>query len=102
MATSSDIHRDEHKSVKEQAAELADDIVSEVKHEVHNIRYTKEPVDATQSDVLVQRHVTGLAISLFVLIAVILLIAIGGIALYAHQHQAGPARHVGALVMHVV
>jgi len=41
---------------------------TEVKHEVHNIQRTKEPVDRTQSDVLVQKHFSGLFIVLLSLV----------------------------------
>jgi hypothetical protein len=60
-------------------------VKDEVKHEVHNIEYTKEPVDPTHSDVLVQKHVSGLFITLLIFVAVVLLLAIGGIALYTHH-----------------
>jgi len=62
----------------------------EVTHEVRHIENNKEPVDTSQSDVLVQKHVTGLAISFFVLIAIVLLAAIAGIALYAHNQRSVP------------
>ena len=57
----------------------------EVKHEISNIRDNKEPVDPTQSDVLVQKHVNGLVITLFCLVAVILIAAIAVIALHGHH-----------------
>jgi hypothetical protein len=60
-------------------------VKTEVQHEVHNIEYTKEPVDPTHSDVLVQKHVSGLFITLLIFVAVVLLLAIGGIALYTHH-----------------
>ncbi len=60
-------------------------VKTEVEHEVHNIEHTQEPVDPTHSDVLVQKHFTGLFITLLVFVALVLLIAIGGIALYSHH-----------------
>jgi hypothetical protein len=60
-------------------------VTEEVKHEVHNMEYTNEPVDATHSDVLVQKHFSGLFITVLIFVAVVLLIAIGGIALYTHH-----------------
>jgi hypothetical protein len=77
------------KNVKQQTGDMVSDITDEVKHEVHNIRYVKEPVDPTHSDKLVRRHVTGLSISFFVLIALFLVAVIAGIAIYEHAHP-GP------------
>jgi hypothetical protein len=71
------------------AEEIDDNLLiavkTEVKHEVHNIQRTKEPVDPTQSDVLVQKHFPGLFIVLLGLVVVLLLLAIGGIAVYSHH-----------------
>ena len=88
---------DANKSVRQKAGEMAGDIAGEVKHEAHNIRYVKEPVDSTQSDVVVRRHVTGISISFFVLIAIFLLAVIAGVAIYEHGHSAGRPRMIGAL-----
>jgi preprotein translocase subunit SecF len=60
-------------------------VKTEVEHEVHTIQHTKEPVDPTQSDKLVQKHFSGLFIALLVFVAVVLLIAIGGIVLFTHH-----------------
>src|ERR1700735_4048629 len=89
---------DANKSVRQQAGEMVGDIAGEVKHEAHNIRYVKEPVDPTQSDKVVQRHVTGISISFFILIAIFLLAVIAGVAIYEHGHSAGPPRMIGTLV----
>jgi hypothetical protein len=72
-------------------------VKDEVKHEVSHIKASKEPVDTSQSDVLVQKHVTKLSISLFVLIALILLAAIVGIALYAHYEKPAKAQTSGLI-----
>ena len=57
-------------------------VKSEVQHELAHIEDSKEPVDSTQSDVLVQKHFSGLFITLLVLVAVFLLGAIAVIAMY--------------------
>jgi hypothetical protein len=88
---------DAKKSVRQQAGEMVGDIAGEVKHEAHNIRYVKEPVDPTHSDVVVRRHVTGISISFFILIAIFLLAVIAGVAIYEHGHRAGPPRMIGTL-----
>lgn len=77
------------RTVKQQTGDMVGDVAGEVKHEVHNIRYAKEPVDPTQSDHVVRRHVAGLSISFFVMIALFLVAVIAGIAIYEHTHQ-GP------------
>ena len=59
----------------------------EVKHEIAHMRNSKEPVDPTESDVLVQKHVNGLVIVLFSLVAIILLAALVAIAIYGHSHH---------------
>lgn len=79
---------DTTRNVKEQTGAMVEDIASEVKHEAHNIRYVKEPVDPTQSDHVVRRHVNGLAISFFVIIVLFLAAVIGGVALYQRAHHA--------------
>ncbi|WP_263355540.1 hypothetical protein [Acidicapsa ligni] len=60
-------------------------VKDEVQHEVAHMRDSKTPVDPTQSDVLVQKHVNGLVMTLFALVAVILLAAITIIALHGHS-----------------
>jgi hypothetical protein len=68
-----------------QAKEMVKDIHSEVKHEVSRIHDAKEPVDASQSDHVVRRHVTGLSITFFVLIGLFLVAVIAGIAIFGHH-----------------
>jgi hypothetical protein len=63
--------------VKDQIVELYEDLGHEIAVEV-------ETHDSSQSDVLVKKHVTGIAISFFILIGLGLLAAIAGIALYTH------------------
>jgi hypothetical protein len=65
-------------------------VKDEVQHEVAHMQDSKVPVDPTQSDVLVQKHVTGISVILFAAIAVVLLLAIAGIYWYTHAHS-GPA-----------
>ncbi len=69
---------DSHSTVKDQAVDLYKDFEREVKREVH------DPLDSSQGDLLVRKHVNGLAITLFILIAVFLLAAIVGYATYTH------------------
>jgi hypothetical protein len=69
---------DSHSSAKEQVVELYKDVKQEVKFEAHN------PLDAAPGDMLVRKHVNGLAITFFILISLSLLVAIVGYALYNH------------------
>ncbi len=70
---------EQHHSVKEQVVDLFQDLEHEVERE------TSPAHDSSQSDVLVRKHVTGLAVSFFVLIALFLLAAIVAIAMYSHR-----------------
>jgi len=74
--------REMHPSVGDQAAGLYDDVSSEIKHEVRQIKANKEPVDPSQTDVVVRRHVLGLSIGTFVMIAVFLIVAIAAIVAF--------------------
>ena len=65
-------------TVKDQAVELYEDFKDEVKREAH------DPLDSSQGDLLVRKHLNGVAISFFVLIALALLVAIVGYAIYTH------------------
>ena len=67
-----------HTTVKDQVVELYQDLEREVKHEVHN------PLDSSQGDLLVRKHINGLAISFFILIAISVFAAIVGYAMYTH------------------
>ncbi|HZL51959.1 MAG TPA: hypothetical protein VFC37_13530 [Terracidiphilus sp.] len=69
---------DSHSTVKDQVVDLYKDFEHEVKREV------RAPLDSSQGDLLVRKHVNGLAITLFILIAVFLLAAIVGYATYTH------------------
>ena len=85
-------------SVKAQAGAMVDDIGAEMKYEARHMRNANEPVDPTHTDRVVRRHVAGLSISFFVLIALFLLAAIVGIAIYAHHEKSGSApQHIGAV-----
>jgi hypothetical protein len=79
-----------HESVADQAHNMVDDISSEIKHEASRIHAIKAPVDSTQSDHVVRRHVTGLSITFFALIGLFLIaaiaaIVIGGTAMFGHH-----------------
>ena len=76
-----------HPSVKDQATDMVQDIQGEVTHEAKRIYTEKNPVDPSQSDHVVRRHVAGLSITFFIAIALFLLIAIAGIAIYTHGHH---------------
>jgi hypothetical protein len=67
-----------HATVKDQTVELFEDFEHEVEREVHS------PHDSSQSDVLVRKHINGIAITFFILIALSLLAAIVGYAIYTH------------------
>jgi hypothetical protein len=70
---------DSHSTVKDQVVELYEDLEHEVQREAHN------PLDSSQGDLLVRKHINGLAITFFILIALSLLAAIVGYAMYAHS-----------------
>jgi hypothetical protein len=70
---------EQHPSVKEQVVDLYKDLEHEVERE------SSPAHDSSQSDVLVRKHVTGLAVSFFVLISVFLVAAIVAIARYTHR-----------------
>jgi hypothetical protein len=87
-----------NQSVKTKAGAMVDDIGAEMKYEARHMRNTNEPVDPTHTDRVVRRHVAGLSISFFLLIALFLLAAIVGIAIYAHHEKSGIVpQHIGAL-----
>ena len=70
---------DSHATVKDQVVELYEDFEHEVEREAHS------PHDSSQSDVLVHKHINGLVITFFILIALALLAAIGAFAIYSHR-----------------
>ena len=90
-----------HPTKTDNADQVKDSLYGAVKDEVtfeaHQIKGTGTAVDPNHSDVLVQKHVTGISITLFAGILIVLLIAIAGIYLYAHSHKAPQAEHVGML-----
>ena len=65
-----------HATVKDQVVELYQDVEHEVESEAHN------PPDFSQSDVLVRKQINGLAITFFILIALFIVAAIVGYAIY--------------------
>jgi hypothetical protein len=70
---------EQHHSAKDQVVELFQDLEHEVEREASPAH------DSSQSDMLVKKHVTGLAVSFFVLISVFLVAAIVAIAMYTHR-----------------
>jgi cytochrome b subunit of formate dehydrogenase len=74
-------------SAAAQASAMVRDVKGEVAHEIRHIHQAKEPVDPTQSDHVVRKHVAGLSISFFIAIALFLLIAIAGIVIYTYTHR---------------
>jgi hypothetical protein len=74
-------------TVKEELTGFGKDLKNEVKNEVAEMQRTGDLVDPNHTDELVQKHVTGLSISLFVIIALVLLAAIGGIYWYSHANR---------------
>jgi hypothetical protein len=69
---------DSHATVKDQVVDLYKDFEQEVKLEATN------PLDSPQGDLLVRKHVNGLAITFFILIALSVLAAMVGYAMYTH------------------
>ncbi len=75
-------------SVKEEVTGFGRDVKNEVKHEAKQMNASRNLADPNTTDELVQKHVTGLSISMFVIIALVLLAVIGGIYWYSHaNHQ---------------
>jgi hypothetical protein len=70
---------DSHATVKDQVVELYDDFEHEVVREVHS------PHDSSQSDALVRKHINGLVIAFFILIALSLLATITALAIYTRH-----------------
>jgi len=72
---------DSHATVSDQVVELYQDFEHEVEREAQN------PPDSSQSDVLVRKHINGLAITFFILIALFIVAAIVGYAIYTHYRN---------------
>jgi hypothetical protein len=69
---------DANETVKDQAVEMFEDFEHEIEPEAHS------PHDSSQSDVLVRKHVVGLVITFFILIALALLavVVVGKISVH--------------------
>ena len=67
-----------HATVKDHVVELYEDFEREAKREVH------DPLASTQGDLPVRKHINGLVIAFFILIALALLASIVGYAIYTH------------------
>jgi hypothetical protein len=73
-------------SVRELANELFQDLSDELKQEILEIRSGEQPVEP-QADLIVRKHLMGIIVLLFGLVALILLVSIIVIDLYAHAHS---------------
>ena len=69
---------DSHATVKDQVVDLYEDFEHEVEREAHSSH------DSSQSDLLVRKHINGLVITFFILIALSLLVVIGAYAIHTH------------------
>lgn len=77
-------------TVREQAEHLLKDFSSEVKLELDEIRNHEAPTHGGQADIFVRKHVMGLVLILFGLVALILLIGIAFVAFSGHHgHMPG-------------
>ena len=65
--------------VKDQAVEMYEDFEHEIEGEAHS------PHDSSQSDKLVQKHINGLVIAFFTLIALALLAVVVVGRIYTHH-----------------
>lgn len=72
-------------TVREQAEHLFEDLSSEVKLEFDEIRNHEAPTHGSQADMFVRKHVMGLILILFGLVALILLIGIAFVAFSGHH-----------------
>ena len=70
---------DAHETVKDQVVEMYEDFEHEVEREAHS------PHDSSQSDKLVRKHINGLVIVFFTLIALALLAVIVVGEFYTHH-----------------
>ncbi|HEX4285683.1 MAG TPA: hypothetical protein VHZ28_11375 [Terracidiphilus sp.] len=65
---------------------LFHDLSQELKEEINEIYYGEQPVKP-QADLIVRRHVMGIIILLFGLVALILLISMGVLGLHGPLHR---------------
>ena len=70
--------KDQVVEVKDQVVEMYEDFEHEIEREAHS------PHDSSQSDMLVRKHINGLVITFFILIALALLavIVVGRISIH--------------------
>lgn len=81
-ASATDAHatvKDQVVEVKDQAVEMFEDFEHEIEREAHS------PHDLSQSDKLVRKHMNGLIITFFTLIALALLAVVVVGAIYTHH-----------------
>jgi hypothetical protein len=71
--------KDQVVEVKDQAVEMYEDFEHEIEREAHS------PHDSSQSDALVRKHINGLIITFFILIALALLAVIVVGRIYTHH-----------------
>lgn len=72
-------------TVREKADHLFSDFSNEIKVEIDEIRHGEAPAQDSQADLFVRKHVMGLILILFGLVALILLIGIAFVAFYGHH-----------------
>jgi hypothetical protein len=69
---------DSPSTIKNQAVELYKDVEHEVKREV------PIPLASSEGDLLVRKHINRVAITFFIMIALLVMAAIVGYAIYTH------------------
>lgn len=72
-------------TIREQAQHLLDDFSHEVKTEIDEMRHGEVPAQGGEADLFVRRHVIGLILILFGLVALLLLVGIAFVAFYGHH-----------------
>jgi hypothetical protein len=69
---------DSHSTVKNQVVELYKDVEHEAKREAHT------PLASSEGDLLVRKHINGVAITFFIMTVLLVMAAIVGYAIYTH------------------
>jgi hypothetical protein len=72
-------------NMRANANKMISDIKGEVKHEVTQINATRTPVNPTQDDHIVRRHVFGLSVGFFALIVAFLILVIAGFLIFGRH-----------------
>ena len=71
--------KDAHETVKDEIVELYEDFEQEIEREAHS------PHDSSQSDKLLGKHINGVVIAFFILIALVLLAVVVVGTIYTHH-----------------